>query len=196
VTVYRTQRELDRYCYRVAGTVGLLMCALFGVDDPRALPFAVDLGLGMQLTNICRDVLEDAERGRVYLPQSVLGVDVTAERLAAREPDALARARTVVEDLLERAECFYRSADLGTPMLPARARYAVLAASRTYEAIGARIRRFPAGGLPERAYVGASGKALHVLRGVAAGALPRRGSPVHDATLHTALRGLPGADPG
>ena len=56
------------YCYRVASTVGLLMCGVLGVRERDALPFAVDLGVAMQLTNICRDVAEDAGRGRVYLP--------------------------------------------------------------------------------------------------------------------------------
>ena len=64
----RSDRELVRYCYRAAGTVGLMMCAVLDVRDQRALRHAIDLGIGMQLTNIARDVLEDAETCRVYLP--------------------------------------------------------------------------------------------------------------------------------
>ncbi|MCO4756079.1 MAG: squalene/phytoene synthase family protein, partial [Bacteriovoracaceae bacterium] len=63
------ESDLMLYCYRVAGVVGLMMCPLIGVRDLRANPHAIDLGLGMQLTNICRDVLEDAQNGRVYLPE-------------------------------------------------------------------------------------------------------------------------------
>ena len=69
----QSDRDLVRYCYRAAGTVGLMMCAVLGVRDPRAWRHAVDLGIAMQLTNISRDVLEDAQACRVYLP---------AERLA------------------------------------------------------------------------------------------------------------------
>ena len=64
----RTELELLQYCYQVAGTVGLLMCDLFEVQDPIARHHAVDLGVAMQLTNICRDVEEDARNHRRYLP--------------------------------------------------------------------------------------------------------------------------------
>lgn len=63
-----TWEELDLYCYRVAGTVGLMMMRVFGLEDKAAEPRAVDLGRGMQLTNILRDVAEDARAGRIYLP--------------------------------------------------------------------------------------------------------------------------------
>jgi phytoene synthase len=63
---------LLRYCYRVAGTVGLLMCPVLGVTDRAALPHAIDLGIAMQITNICRDVAEDLTMDRVYLPASRL----------------------------------------------------------------------------------------------------------------------------
>ena len=62
------EAELIQYAYKVAGTVGLLMCDVLNTDEPRAKPHAVDLGIGMQLTNIARDVLEDAKMGRRYLP--------------------------------------------------------------------------------------------------------------------------------
>ena len=68
-----SEPELMRYCYQVAGTVGLLMCDLFEITNPIARHHAVDLGVAMQLTNICRDVLEDAENGRVYLPETLIG---------------------------------------------------------------------------------------------------------------------------
>ena len=76
---------LVRYAYRVAGTVGQMMCAVLDVHDPRALPFAVDLGIAMQMTNIARDVGEDARMGRRYLPASWIG-DVAPADIAA--PDA------------------------------------------------------------------------------------------------------------
>ena len=66
---YRTFDELREYCYRVASTVGLICIEVFGYSDPRAKDYAIDLGLAMQLTNILRDLKEDAQRGRIYIPQ-------------------------------------------------------------------------------------------------------------------------------
>ena len=69
---YRDFAELRQYCYRVAAVVGLICLQIFGYRDDKAKDYAVDLGLAMQLTNICRDVKEDWEMGRVYLPQEEL----------------------------------------------------------------------------------------------------------------------------
>ncbi|MEM9801958.1 MAG: phytoene/squalene synthase family protein [Planctomycetota bacterium] len=198
-STYETEAQLLRYCFRVAGTVGLLMCSLFDVDDEEAGPFAIDLGIGMQLTNICRDVLEDADRGRVYLPAESPGGQLAAADLAARDPAAVAKARESVEALLDLADRYYRSADAGMRYLPARARLAVLVASRCYEAIGARIRSHPPEGLPDRAFVGGPRKAVHATRALtawtdaAASRLVRR-ARLHCPDLHTALVGKPGAD--
>ena len=80
-TRYRTFDDLFAYCYRVAGVVGLIMCHVMGVRDDRALVPAVHLGIGMQLTNVCRDVAEDWDRGRLYLPEELL-----ARHGSARQP--------------------------------------------------------------------------------------------------------------
>ena len=70
---YETFDELYQYCYRVASTVGLLCIEIFGYQNPSARDYAVDLGVAFQLTNILRDVMEDGERGRIYLPLEDLG---------------------------------------------------------------------------------------------------------------------------
>ncbi|MEM9382675.1 MAG: phytoene/squalene synthase family protein [Planctomycetota bacterium] len=196
---YSTEAELLRYCYRVAGTVGLLMCSLFDVEEPRARAFAVDLGIGMQLTNISRDVLEDACRGRVYVPHETSDGPLDAAALAAGDPESVARARRAVERLLSLATTYYRSADEGIAFLPRRAQLAVLTASRCYEAIGPRIVAHPGEGLPQRAHVGAAGKLFHLARAFAATARieasrPFRAPAHHGAHLHLALAGLPGCD--
>ena len=81
---YRDFAELRQYCYRVAAVVGLICLQIFGYRDDRAKEYAVDLGLAMQLTNICRDVKEDWEMGRVYLPQEELAqFGYTEDDLAA-----------------------------------------------------------------------------------------------------------------
>jgi len=138
---FETDRELLRYCYRAAGTVGLMMCSVLGVVDRRAQRHAVDLGIAMQLTNICRDVLEDAQAARVYLPAERLAqYGVTSEQLVEGSADELG-VSLVVNDLLDVAEGYYRSGDAGMRYLPARARWAILIASRLYRGIGRRLRR-------------------------------------------------------
>jgi phytoene synthase len=82
-TRYRTFDDLYAYCYRVASTVGLLCIEIFGRKNPSATDYAVDLGIAFQLTNILRDIHEDAERGRIYLPLEDL------ERFGCPEEDLL-----------------------------------------------------------------------------------------------------------
>jgi len=131
--------ELFRYGYGVAGTVGLLMCGVLGVADRAAYARAVDLGIAMQITNICRDVKEDAARGRVYLPADRLrAAGVDPEDLVAGRADPRAVAG-VVADLLDLADRFYDSGDEGLRAIPMPARAAILVASRVYRAIGVRL---------------------------------------------------------
>lgn len=117
----RDEEEFERYCYLVAGTVGLMMAELFGVTGPEALPHAIDLGVAMQYTNILRDVREDfVERGRVYLPQTALDRHgVTREELSQRS--ASPRLRALVRELAAVAREKYRSADQGIPMITSAA---------------------------------------------------------------------------
>ena len=190
--------ELIRYCYRVASTVGLMMCAVLDVRRREALPHAVDLGIAMQLTNIARDVAEDAAKGRVYLPARRLrAAGVDPEELAAGRADPRAVA-VVVAQVLAMADGYYRSADEGMRDLPGRVRPAILVASRVYRAIGVRLRRRRCDALAGRTVVPWTGKLAWTVAGVAAALRPRmlgwapRGA--HDRALHAALRGLPGAN--
>lgn len=153
----RDDSELLTYCYRVAGTVGLMMCGILRVTDQNAQKHAVDLGIAMQLTNICRDVLEDARRGRVYLPESRMRAVGLSQReliegasfdatpsLASSSKGAFSKQLTagvssVVRDLLQLADQRYRSAALGYLALPPRARLSVMVAADLYRAIGQRL---------------------------------------------------------
>ena len=190
--------EFLRYCYRVAGTVGLMMCSILGVTDRTAHPHAIDLGVAMQITNICRDVLEDAERGRVYLPAARLReVGVTQEQLldGSADPDAVAK---VVIDLLHLAESYYASADLGMRYIPARSRLAIVVASRLYRGIGMKLWRERNGdALQGRTWVPWTGKVALVGASMVHFFKPRviglSGGVRHDRELHVALQGLPGA---
>lgn len=192
---------LHRYSYAVAGTVGLMMCAVLGVHAPEAWPFAVDLGVGMQITNICRDVREDAARGRIYLPADRLeSAGVPGRRLleaAAGGPalDDLERGAlaVVVRDLLDDADRYYRSADAGMRFIPLRARLAIRVASRVYRGIGVRLRRHGGDPWQGRTVVGWTGKLGWTL--AATGATLAHliaGRPPHDPHLHRHLRDRPG----
>jgi len=131
------EAALMDYAYGAAGTVGEMMCAILGVRIAQALPHAIDLGMAMQLTNIARDVIEDAGRGRIYLPAAWLPNDVTADNLFSRAESVFPAVRRV----LECADSRYRSGARGFAHLPPRVRPAIKAASRLYEEIGLRILR-------------------------------------------------------
>lgn len=130
---------LDLYCYRVAGTVGLLMCGVLGVTDPTARRHAIALGMAMQLTNLCRDVVEDARMGRVYLPESRLTAEgIRPEGLLAGTADRAALSR-VVRALLRRADGLYDLGRAGMGYIPLRSRVAIFVAARLYQGIGHRL---------------------------------------------------------
>ena len=149
---YQTQLELEGYCARVAGTVGVMMTLLFGERSPVLLARACDLGLAMQLTNICRDVGEDARAGRVYLPLDWLreaGIDTDAF-LARPEPSpALA---SVVKRTLALAETYYRRADGGMALYPRDCRLGSKAARLIYAEIGRVVERNRYDSVTTRAY--------------------------------------------
>jgi len=114
----QTWEELDLYCYRVAGTVGLMMMRVFGSEDPVAEPRALDLGRGMQLTNILRDVAEDAKAGRIYLPAR------EREQYGIRAEDLFMGRHSghwaeFMQFQVERAREQYRLAEPGIAILPA-----------------------------------------------------------------------------
>ena len=130
--------ELFQYCYRVAGTVGLMMCRVLDVKDPAALMHAADLGIAMQLTNICRDIAEDAAAGRRYLPATLCG-EIEPAALILPGESLQTKVCCSVATLLQHAENFYQSGERGLPYLPLRARCSILVAARVYRAIGGQL---------------------------------------------------------
>ena len=167
---YARVQDLLIYCYRVAGTVGIMMAHLMGVRDGAALRHATDLGIAMQLTNICRDVVEDERRDRVYVPAALLGGDLPPTQAGAG-------TATAVATLLRVAEDHYRSGDAGLPALPAACAWAVRAARLIYAEIGAVIARRGFDVLRGRAVVSPSRKLWLVLRAVAGTAAARIARP-------------------
>lgn len=128
---YQTFDELYVYCYRVASTVGLMSSEIFGYEKPETLDYAEALGIAMQLTNILRDVKEDAKMGRIYLPQEdLVKFNVSEEQIFASEFN-----ENFVEMMkfeIERARHYYRQAEKGIPLLETDTRFTVLLASRIY----------------------------------------------------------------
>jgi phytoene synthase len=144
-TDYDDVETLLLYCYRVAGTVGLMMSHVLGVRDPDALQQAVHLGIAMQLTNICRDVQEDWENRRLYVPQTLLArhggssLSRTLDQpLSMQFRPALALS---VNELLKLADAYYASADAGMRCLSWRAALSVRAARYIYSEIGSVVRQ-------------------------------------------------------
>lgn len=179
-TAYHTVDDLVRYAWRVAGVVGLMMTHVFGVAEDEALVHAAHLGIAMQLTNICRDVAEDWELGRLYLPDEVLarhgGGGLAAELGRPLPASAVAPIAGAVQELLALADRYYRSGDRGLPALPWRAALAVRSARSVYAAIGGRIARAGHDVTRGRAVVPKAGKLLRVAGAVGriAVSAPRR----------------------
>lgn len=134
---FASQADTLSYCWGVAGVVGVMMAKIMGVEDAAVLRRAQDLGLAFQLTNISRDVREDALDGRVYLPAdalAALGLDATPQ--AMLDPSLQARIFVAIQGQLALAEIYYDSARGGLRALPFRAALAVAAARRIYRKIG------------------------------------------------------------
>jgi len=132
---YRTLDELALYCWRVAGVVGVMMAHVMGVRDGPTLRRAGDLGLAFQMTNIARDVIDDAREGRVYLPLDWLAEAGVPED-AVGEPGRRQAVFGVAKRLLEAAEPYYDSALVGVGRLPYRSAWAIASARGVYREIG------------------------------------------------------------
>ncbi len=141
---YATFDDLYRYCYLVASVVGLVCIRIFGYSDPRAETFAEETGIAFQLTNILRDVAEDAERNRVYLPlEDLARHGISVEQLLHRAPGTppTASERALLAEIAARAERFYGSAAALLPLIDAESRPALWVLVRIYKGLLRRIRR-------------------------------------------------------
>lgn len=158
---YATFTDLELYCYQVAGTVGLLSMQIIGYQ-PGADAYAIKLGLALQLTNILRDVGEDAQRGRVYLPLDELkAYDLTVDELLATCSDLHWRTKLAQDTRwhklmrfqIQRARQLYQEAWPGIALLNADGRYAVAAAAMLYQGILAKVEANQYDNFSKRAFV-------------------------------------------
>jgi len=132
-----SQSELQKYTYQVAGTVGILMASLLGATQDEAVLPAQQLGMAMQMTNIARDVVEDAAIGRRYLP-----IELDVEELLAPDNEQLSRLQETREALIANAEQLYSSGLDGLKFMSFRRAICIYVAAVNYRAIGHKIVRY------------------------------------------------------
>ena len=188
-----SDEELIRYGYFVAGTVGLMMSPFLGVADTKALPFAIDLGVALQLTNICRDVLEDAESGRRYIP-----VELTTEQIctASEDPES-DNAKLIAEEInriLDIADGYYQSGLEGLYFLSPQAQKAIAVTAMVYRQIGIKLRENNTDWFNGRTVVSSFEKISPTMKALFSVNEWIRNEPSHKVDLHTHLRDLPGAN--
>lgn len=141
--LFKDEEDLIRYSYHVAGTVGLMMCDALKCTNQKAKLFAIDLGIAMQLTNIARDVLEDAKMGRRYLPGSWVDNLSPNDIINAVEKKDLKKCKIIsngIKKLLKLADKYYLSGSFGFVFLPFRIRMAISIASGVYRQIGVQLK--------------------------------------------------------
>jgi phytoene synthase len=186
------EEELVRYCYGVAGTVGLMMSPILGADRSRAGAAAIYLGVAMQMTNVARDVLEDAREGRRYLPGVWVRNALPQEIMASIEHRS--DIASAVRRLLDLADEYYALAAEGFPLIPSRSRRGIAIAAAVYREIGVSLRQRKCAWWKGRVSV-PMGRKLWVASRVLVGRseLDRMKASRPVAELWTPFKGLPGA---
>ena len=135
------EKELIDYSYKVAGTVGLMMLPIINTKDAEARKHAIDLGIAMQLTNIARDVYEDAKMNRLYLPKEWLGQVSTSDLIDNKLDDQKKKLIELsIKNLIELSDKFYENGFSGMKFIPLRTRLAIFFAAKIYKGIGEKIK--------------------------------------------------------
>ena len=182
--------QLLKYSYKVAGCVGLMICDVMSIKNEVAKYHAIDLGIAMQLTNICRDVLVDYRDGRVYLPDDMTkGVDISA----IEDSELL----EIVSNLIIYADQYYESAVDGLRFVPINSRFSILYALRLYQAIGHNILKDGNKFFEKKINTSKVDKLLILIKcfiEFIVMFLPRLKIHKHKKNLHKSLQGLPYVD--
>lgn len=131
------EKELINYSYLVAGSVGVMMSNILGCKDKYGYNYAVDLGIAMQLTNMARDILEDAKMGRVYIPK--IWLDIKCIDIKNPTEKTSSELKIVTKKLIDLSEEYYKSSMKGLAFLPLRSRFSILIALKVYRQIGLKI---------------------------------------------------------
>ncbi len=186
--------QLIQYCYRVAGTVGVLMCIALECKEKNARKFAIDLGIAMQLTNIARDVLEDAKIGRRYLPVS------KTSNLSAKEIRDVAENKKLnfkknkiiiqkIKEIILLSDQYYSSGKKGLYFLPFKIRIAIAVASNVYREIAVVLERKSFSWYDGRVYTSVLKKIKVTIFTICEELIYKRSEmPIHNKNLHCHLK--------
>jgi len=181
------EAELIQYCYLVAGAVGLMMCCILGTTSPEAKKFAVDLGIAMQLTNIIRDVNEDACAGRQYIPSALLPDKLDLTQVVPLDATLL---KPALKHLFDLSETYYKSGYDGLSYLPWRSRLSILIAARLYQEISLQAKSADFEVLQRRIVVSSPRKCWLIVGCMMSflwGSLTQMRRPTHNSQLHHKL---------
>ncbi len=164
----QNKEELIKYSYHVAGTVGLMMSKIIGVKNEKAAQSAIDLGIGMQLTNIARDVYEDSKMKRIYLPANWIP-DISLKNLTdlhnkSREKDE--RISNAIHEVIALSDKFYENGFAGLKYIPLSTRLGIFIAANIYRGIGIKIKSNKKKYLRERVYLNLLEKSLITVKSI------------------------------
>lgn len=189
---YETLRDVHDYAVRVAGTVGAMMAIIMGVRSRKSIARACELGMAMQLTNIARDVGEDAKLGRCYLPAEWLRQAGIDQKDWLKQPDYSDALGGVIQRLLFHADELYQQAETGISHLPMACRPAIQAANIIYSEIGRELERRGLNSVAQRSVVSLQRKTALLGKALARTPLMKgkQEYPAHEATLFL-LHNLP-----
>jgi phytoene synthase len=190
---FKSEKSLIIYCYQVAGTVGLMVCDIFGVKDKKMRYFAIDLGIAMQLVNISRDIYEDSLRNRVYLPESFIG-KYSAKEIANPNIEVARKIDEARKKIIKLANIYFDSASRAIDHLPKGASLAVKLASALYQQIGYQLMKAQYVHNEKRCYVSNFSKLLITL-GIITKYLTsfKEEMKAHNENLHKFIHNLPDA---
>ena len=147
---FKDNSELLRYCYKVAGVVGLMMIKALDIKQSEAKYFAIDLGMAMQLTNISRDIMQDYKKNRIYIPENTgINKDIISDMTSENE----IKLKKVVNQIILKSEIYYKSSLHGMRYIPIRSRLAILVSLRIYQGIGIKITKTEKKFIHENLYV-------------------------------------------
>ena len=167
----KSKKDLLIYSYKVAGTVGLMMSKILQVKDKEALKGAVDLGIAMQLTNIARDIGEDARNNRIYIPTDWMKRNGIAVDAFLKNPENFPEVSILVKQLLNKADYFYKRAGAGYFSLPKECRPGIFSAGKIYSKIGKHIAASNYDSVSRRAYTTTFEKFLMLISSIGDSAL-------------------------
>ena len=184
--------QLLKYCYRVAGVVGLMICDVLDIRDSKLRYFAIDFGIAMQLTNICRDIKEDAQIGRIYLPKNETASLAIGNFRSPSNTDLMI-INSSRDKLIKLADRYYQSGIYGINQLPKKIKRSFMVASNIYQGIGHKIIQKRCSFNEQRVYLSIFEKLNLTIKTF----LKRPkfiNRPLHEKKLHALLQDLPDID--